>query len=140
MNRFRDYLGFAVQFVGLGYVVLWPLSTPGRGDLFGAPLLCGGRVADAVDVVCGMPHPLRLGVGLHAVGALCAVLATLHLLVRAVGRARSRRGAVADGAAVPPAAIAVEAGAKPRLRRRRMPPPHKAVPPRSHFGLRGLPR
>ena len=27
MNRIKDYSGFAAWFVGLGYIVLWPLTT-----------------------------------------------------------------------------------------------------------------
>src|SRR5690348_17534584 len=104
MNRLKDYLGFAVQFVGLGYIVLWPASTPGNGEMFGAGFLCGGRVADLLDLVCRMPHPLRLGIGLHAAGALCAVLAVPYLIVRAAGRLR-RRGAATTETAPAPATV-----------------------------------
>jgi len=138
MNRFRDYLCFAVQFAGLGYVVMWPLSTPGDGDLFGAALVCHGG-AGVLAVVCRMPHPLQLGVGLHIAGALCAVLATLHLLVRGICSVRRQRpGAASDvpGEAVAAAVIAAPA---PRARRRPMPPPRRLTEPRSHFGLRGVP-
>ena len=38
MNCVRDYISFAVWFVGLGYIVMWPLSMPVGGDLFGAAL------------------------------------------------------------------------------------------------------
>jgi hypothetical protein len=137
MNRFRDYLGFAVTFSGLGYVILWPVSTPGNGELFGAALLCGGRVARALDLVCRMPHPLQLGVGLHVFGALCALLAALHLLVRTAVRLR---GAAPDAADLPAPPPPVDGTAKRRPRPRRMPPPRKLARPRSHFGLRGVPQ
>jgi hypothetical protein len=140
MNRLKDHLCFAVRFVGLGYVVLWPVSTPGGGDLFGASLLCegGGR---ALDIVCSLPHPLRLGVGLHLAGALCAVVAVLHLCVHGVCRMRGgRQDAVAASPDTCPAAVVAPATRKPRARRRPMPPPRKVVEPRTHFGLRGVPQ
>ncbi|HXD44090.1 MAG TPA: hypothetical protein VN655_03060 [Pseudolabrys sp.] len=139
MTRLKDYLCFAVHFAGLGYIVLWPVSTPGNGDLFGAPFLCGG--AAALDLICRMPHPLRLGIGLHVFGALCAVLAVLHLLARAAARMR-RRGAQPAAAEIapPPAPTFVAAASRPRARLRRMPPPRKLERPRSHFGLRGVPQ
>jgi hypothetical protein len=144
MSRLRDYLGFSVWFVGLGYAVLWPLSTPGDGELFGAALVCHDRVGRVLDLVCAWPHPLRLSLGLHATGALCAVLATLQLCVVAVRRARRLRAGPA--ASVLPS-VEAEPSTAPRqpptpfkARRRPMPPPRKFVPPRSHFGLRGLPQ
>ena len=146
MNRLRDYLGFAVRFVGFGYIALWPVSTPGRGDLFGAALLCHDRVGRALDLVCGWPHPLRLSLGLHATGALCAVLATVYLLAVAVRRARGRLAKPAASAPAPVEADPLTAVAprKPfiplKARRRPMPPPRKFVPPRAQFGLRGLPQ
>jgi hypothetical protein len=144
MSRLRDYLGFSVRFVGLGYIALWPLSTPGRGDMFGAALVCHERVGRVLDLVCGWPHPLRLSIGLHVTSALCAVLAMVHLCAVAAHRARRRRRG-------PPASVPVEAGPSTvpsprqprmslRLRRRPLPPPRKFVPPRAHFGLRGLPQ
>ncbi|MGN6572643.1 MAG: hypothetical protein ACTHLO_14640 [Pseudolabrys sp.] len=141
MNRLKDHLCFAVRFVGFGYVVLWPVSTPAGGDLFGASLLCRAGGAGALDVVCNMPHPLQLGIGLHAVGALCAALAVCDLLLRGVLRARGRRNAAAIAPAepvqAPPAAAFVP---QVRPRRRPMPPPRKLTEARTHFGLRGVPR
>jgi hypothetical protein len=134
MDRCRDYLGFAVRFFGLGYLVLWPLSTPDRGELFGAGLVC--KDGGLFDVVCRLPHPLHLGVGVHATGALCALLAVLNLLVYAVRRVRRHHRAAAPAGAPLPVA---PRSAPQRVRRRPLPPPCKIVRPRTHFGLRGLP-
>jgi hypothetical protein len=138
MNRLRDYLCFTVQFVGFGYAALWPVSTPAGGDLFGASLLCGGE--GALEILCRMPHPLQLGIGLHAAGALCAIAATLHLCLRAMLRGRRRRDEAAVACAPIAPGVAAAARMKPRAPRRPMPPPRAAVPARSHFGLRGVPR
>jgi len=139
LNRLKDHLCFAVQFVGLGYAVLWPVSTPAAGDLFGASLLCKGG-GGTFGLVCRLPHPLQFGIGLHFAGALCAAAAVLMFLTRAVRRARGRRLArPAAPAEAPPAPIATPVAYKPRARRRPMPPPRKVVEPRTHFGLRGVP-
>lgn len=141
MNRLKDHLCFAVQFVGLGYVVLWPVSTPaGGGGVFGASLLCARGGAGRLDFVCSLPHPLQLGIGLHVAGALCAVAALLLLVVRGVGRARRRQVAAAVvSAEARPEAAAVPLRQKPRAYRRPMPPPRTLTEPRTHFGLRGVP-
>ena len=144
MSRLRDYLGFSVWFVGLGYAVLWPLSTPGDGELFGAPFVCHDRVGRALDLVCAWPHPLRLSLGLHATGALCALLATMHLCALAMRRARRLRvrcgPPVSPSVEAEPSAVPAPRAPLRRLRRPPPPPPRKFVPPRTHFGLRGLPQ
>jgi hypothetical protein len=138
MDRCRDYLRFAIRFTGLGYILLWPLSTPDRGNLFGASLLCAGR--SLLDIVCRLPHPLHFGVGLHATGALCALLALASFAFGAVRRSR-RRGCPATpaGASTPTSAAAAIGPAPKRARRRTLPPPRRDVPPRTQFGLRGVP-
>ena len=41
MNRIKDYIGFAIWFAGLGYVALWPVSSPDLdGKPFGASIVC----------------------------------------------------------------------------------------------------
>ena len=62
MNRVWDYIGFAVWFAGLGYIVMWLL---------------------------GSPTHLTLPPALHAVGVATALLVPVRLLVRAVGRRRA---------------------------------------------------
>ena len=140
MNRFQDYLCFAVRFAGLGYIVLWPVSTPAHGELFGASVICTGKTADVFALICRMPHPLQMSIGLHAAGALCAVLATLHVLLRMIGRAGRRHRGLSAVPAVRPAAVVPPAPPKSRLRWRHLPPPRKLLQARSHFGLRGVPQ
>lgn len=61
MNRVWDYIGFAVWFAGLGYIVMWLFGTPGQ---------------------------LVLSPGLHAVGVASAMFVPVRLLLRAVGARR----------------------------------------------------
>ncbi|HEY1475519.1 MAG TPA: hypothetical protein VGF53_15695 [Pseudolabrys sp.] len=66
MIRVWDYIGFAVWFAGLGYIVLWLLGSPGH---------------------------LVLPPGLHAVGVASATLVPVRLLLRAVSRWRGAAAA-----------------------------------------------
>ena len=61
MNRVWDYIGFAVWFAGLGYIVLW---------LFGSP------------------EHLILPPALHMIGVASAMFVPVRLFLRAVGRRR----------------------------------------------------
>jgi hypothetical protein len=61
MNRVWDYVGFAVWFTGLGYIVMWLLCS---SDYFVLPP------------------------SLQAVGVTSAMLVPIRLLMRAVGRRR----------------------------------------------------
>ncbi len=67
MHRVWDYFGFAVWFAGLGYIVMWLLSSP---DL------------------------LLLPPALHLLGVASALFVAVRLLLRAVGRRRAAVGAV----------------------------------------------
>jgi hypothetical protein len=62
MNRVWDYIGFAVWFAGLGYIVMWLL---------------------------GSPDHLMLPPGLHAVGVASAMLVPVRLVLHAVSRRRA---------------------------------------------------
>jgi hypothetical protein len=61
MNRVRDYFGFAVWFVGFGYIVLRLL---------------------------GLSDRLRVSPSLHATGVIAAIAAVFSLFLHAVGRRR----------------------------------------------------
>ena len=61
MNRVWDYIGFAVWFAGLGYIVMW---------LFGSS------------------DHLVLSPGLHAIGVAAAMFVPVRLVLRAVGARR----------------------------------------------------
>ena len=62
MNRVWDYIGFAVWFAGLGYIVMWLL---------------------------GSPDHLMLPPGLHALGVASAMLVPVRLVLHAVSRRRA---------------------------------------------------
>ena len=78
MNRVWDYIGFAVWFAGLGYIVMWLL---------------------------GSPDHLMLPPGLHALGVASAMLVPVRLLVRAVGRRRAAAATFAVSARKPAAVL-----------------------------------
>ena len=136
MNRVRDYGAFAIGYYGLGYILLWPLSSPyATGELFGAAVVCGAGAFVPVRWLCGLPHPLQLSMPLHLLGLMSALLVAARLAVLALARLR-RRSAAAVGAGAP-------AGCPPETRRdpSRPRPPRRLgrVKPRAQFGLRGMP-
>ncbi len=104
MNRVLDYMGFALWFLGLGYMALWPLT--------------------AHDA-------LYLSPGLHLVGMLASVWVLAGLALWPIRRSRRSLAAVNKRAS--------SGTLKPRSARP-PPPPRRYVKPRSHFGLRGMPR
>jgi len=131
MKRVQEYLGFAVWFVGIGYVVLWPLASSADGTPFGGSFVCG---TGALAVLCDFEHPLTLPLGLHVLGALSAMAMIGQLSCRTLRRLRWPAGfnAVASGPR-PPAAIDRLSGRSTlRVARR--------IKPRSEFGLRRTPR
>jgi hypothetical protein len=128
MDRFKDYVGFAIWFAGLGYIVLWPLTAPNAaGQLFGASVVCQ---AHALEWLCNSSRPLMLPPILHVIGMLSAISVTVRLLL--IGLRRARRTGIAP---------APEAGLQqPQPLRRKFRRPPAPVKPRSHFGLRGTQR
>ena len=81
MNRIKDYAGFAIWFAGLGYIVLWPLTSPEFGGKpFGASIFCRDGSPSALDLLCNSAHPLQLPPGLHAMGILSAIVVMVRLL------------------------------------------------------------
>lgn len=131
MNRIRDYTNFAAWFVGLGYVVLWPVTAPAFGDEpFAVTVFCRDGVSGLLDLLCHSAHRLHLPPGLHALGCLSAIFVTSRLMVHAI-RQRARgipdlTAATALPAPAPPPRIPAPLGPK--------------VKPRSQFGLRGQPQ
>jgi hypothetical protein len=137
MNRIKDYTGFAIRFTGVGYIALWPLSSPSpNGDLFGAPLICRDGSFALVDFLCHSPHPLQLSISLHAVGFLAALFVITQFSLRTILRARRKRARTTVNAST----LAARLPAKV-LRPRRQKPigPQHPVKPRAQFGLRGMP-
>ncbi len=62
MNRVWDYIGFAVWFAGLGYIVMWLLGSSDR---------------------------LALSPGLHVIGVAAAMFVPVRLLLRVARRRRN---------------------------------------------------
>jgi hypothetical protein len=124
VNRFKEYACFAIWFAGLGYIVLWPLTSPDYGgQLFGASILCRAGASLPLDWLCNSAHPLTLPPALHVIGMLAAVSVTVRALLSAIRRSRLRKASPAR-----------------RLARRKARRPAARVSPRSQFGLRGTPR
>ncbi len=133
-NRVVDYGGFAVRFVGFGYLVLWPLSTP---NPFGLIRLCR---PDALPwrLFCHWPRLIQLTPGLHLIGLFCAGALAVHLALRLAARLRRARARRAE------AARAVNVRVPEALARAPQRPvftaPLPKIKPRSEFGLRPGPR
>lgn len=144
MNRLKDYIGFAIWFAGVGYILLWPLAANGHGGkLFGDSLLCGSEGPLPLYILCHAAHPLTLPPTLHVLGTASVLAAGLRLLC--AGWRRCRRAATAAGSEQPVEAptLRVPAARLRPLRPLRPSTPAKplrAVKPRDHFGLRGIKR
>jgi len=137
MNRIREYTGFAIGYLGLGYIVLWPLSGADHsGQPFGASLVCGDTSWLLLDFICHSEHRLQMSPSLHALGLMSTSLVTLRVLFYALKRTRR--------AVIPPAVdISMMLARLPKMNsppRRTRPPAQRAVvKPRAQFGLRGVP-
>ena len=131
-NRVGDYCAFAVRFVGLGYLVLWPLASP---DPFGLARVCR---PNAPYLLCRWPHLIDLTPGLHLIGILCTGALGIQFILRALARWRRARLLRAQ------AGLALNARVPAALLRRPQRPPFQAplpkIKPRSQFGLRAAPR
>ena len=133
MNRVRDYLRFAVRFIGLGYIVMWPFaSVGGNGAPFGASLLCADASAGVLRLLCRAPHIVPLPLSLHLLGVLSAVAVVSQALYDCVRHVRARQTADARASELPGAA-------QPAPRRIRLADLPR-VKSRSHFGLRAAPQ
>jgi hypothetical protein len=137
MNRIKDYTGFTAWFVGLGYIVLWPVTSSDLGGQpFGASMVCRDNAPELLDFMCNSAHPLSMPAGLHALGFMSAIFVTSRLLVSGVKRSRQavkRRTSVSSLPAVQKLDEPVPPPRRPQPRR-------STVKPRTHFGLRGVPR
>jgi hypothetical protein len=121
VNRVIDYCGFAMRFVGVGYVALLPLAAPGTADG-----VCQKSVPE--PYLCYLPHVFTLPPGLHLIGLACLSGFGMSVIARQLvrwWRGRAQRALVLT-ARMPAALI------RPRASRR-------PVKPRRHFGLRGVP-
>ena len=136
MNRIKDYTRFVIWFAGLGYMVLWPVSSSDlSGRPFGASVVCQDGTLALLASLCNSTHWLQLPPALHAIGSLSAIVVSVRLLLCAVKRWRRPAG---SGRAQTPAPFApAPATALPSWRNPAR--PLRAVKPRTHFGLRGTP-
>lgn len=154
MNRVKDYTQFVIGFVGIGYMVLWPLTAHDNGVVaFGTALVCRGRAAGWIAMACDQSHGLRLSPGLHVLGLASAACVMIRLVSRQWRRRRDAAAAAPHdpsqaGQTTPPCAACADAmtrGPVDRVAaalRRSITPPRpspRAVRPRRDFGLRGAP-
>lgn len=123
MERFKDYAGFAARFTGLAYVIVWALVSPDT-DAPAAALLCPQLAA-----TLPLCDPASLPPGLHLMGALAACFVAGDAMFSLRRTARKNSG---NGARAPTPQPAMP------LRHRTI--ATSKVKPRSHFGLRGIPR
>ena len=130
MNRVRDYFGFATWFLGLGYIVLWPLTAHDDGLALLDFLSVCDRHFVVAELICASHGALQLSPGLHLVGMVAAAGVLLGLLLRPIRRWLRTRATVNRLGSMLPR----------RHTARRAPPPRRYVKPRSQFGLRGAPR
>jgi len=137
MNRIKDYSGFAIWFAGLGYIVLWPVTSPDLGGKpFGASIFCRDVSLGVLDLLCNSALPLQLPSNLHVLGFLSALFVAVRLLMYAIKRSRRAVGTrAADMSAL--VTRLPDAVAPPWRKPMR---PLRPVKPRTHFGLRGMPR
>jgi hypothetical protein len=130
MNRIKDYSGFAAWFLGLGYLVLWPITADEFGGVsFGASILCREGAAQWLGLLCNAASALRLPPGLHLLGFMSALYVAARVLADTVRRSRH--------ASLSATSPALHADAPPPRKPR---PPRRYVKPRTQFGLRGLQR
>lgn len=130
MNRIKDYSGFAAWFLGLGYLVLWPITADEFGGVsFGTSILCREGSAEWLRHLCNSAPALRLPPGLHVLGFMSALYVAARVLADAVRRSRR--------ASLPVTSAALHADAPPPRKPR---PPLRYVKPRTQFGLRGVQR
>ena len=127
MKLVRDYLGFAVWFAGIGYLVLWPLTDGANGVPFGGSYICGTGV---LSVLCDFDHPLNLPPALHLLGALSTTAVVGQLACRVLRRLRRPAGP-----STATAKLQLSAAADPPARRSTLQLPRR-VKPRREFGLR----
>ena len=137
MNRIKDYIGFAVWFAGLGYIALWPITSSDLGGKpFGASIFCGDTSLGMLGFLCHSALPLQLPPNLHVLGFLSAVFVIVRLLLRALKRSRRAVGARTAGMSALVTRLP-DVIQPPRRKPLRLLRP---VKPRTHFGLRGMPR
>jgi len=137
VQRVRDYLNFAIGFAGLGYIVVWPITSPDfDGHRFGIAMLCQDDAAGLLALQCNSSHAVTLPPALHVLGFVSALIVIARVLFHVLKQSRQMNG----NTAIDPSAVIESrtSAAVPMWRK----PPHRLRPvkPRAQFGLRGAPR
>ena len=139
MNRIRDYTGFAAWFAGLGYIVLWPLTSPDLGGKpFGASIFCRDGSPSLLDLLVQFGASADAAAGLACdrifVGGVRHRAAAVACGEAFAARGRRRRYGCVHAPRANTGASACRRGGKSPAR-----PLRRPVKPRTHFGLRGMP-
>ena len=137
MQRIKDYLNFAIGFAGLGYMAVWPITSPDfDGHRFGIAILCRDSAAGLLALLCDSSHAVTLSPALHVLGFVSALIVIARLLSYALRRSR---GAGGDPAIDMSTVVEGRSNAPVPMWRK---PPHRlrAIKPRAQFGLRGAQR
>ncbi|MBI1202151.1 MAG: hypothetical protein GC182_06530 [Rhodopseudomonas sp.] len=143
MHRVKDYIRFVICFIGIGYMVLWPLTAHDvRIALIGTASSCDGHAVRWIAMTCRSSSWLHLTPGLDLLGLASAVCVLLRLVLRHLLRWRHTSATSISSAdtlaeETPPQDAVGRIAAL--LRRTAPPPPPRTVQPRNHFGLRGAP-
>jgi hypothetical protein len=133
MNRILDFVNIAMWLLGLGYIVLWPISLFENDAPFAAALVCS---ISPLALLCFLPDPLTLAPGLQLIGVLSAAWVCVRLVSRAIAHLRRMRAYRAGAVS---ALITSGTAAFLRPHRHNTIQPLRSVKPRNQFGLRGTP-
>jgi hypothetical protein len=145
MDRVKDYICFAVWFIGLSYVALWPMAVPDSVVTWltpqaPAPRACGGLVVASLQELCRAHETVALSPGLHAIGMLAAFWVTARLMLLLLLRLARLLVPRAVQDLLSPARMHVVLRRPLTLlmrHRSRQPASPRYVPRRREFGLRG---
>ncbi len=149
MNRVKDYISFAIWFVGLSYVALWPMVVPDSIAAWLAPQAripaCGGLLIAPLQELCVAHSVVALSPGLHLIGTMAAFWVTARLVLLVLLLSLRRLLPVLSPASPHDALSRARLGLRQILtpligRRRSRPSPPRYVAARREFGMRGRSR
>lgn len=148
MDRLKDYISFAIWFVGLSYVALWPMVVPDSIAAWLAPQAripaCGGLLIAPLQELCVAHEVVALSPGLHLIGTMAAFWVTARLMLLVLLLTLRRLLPFLSPAnpydALSRARLALRQILTPLIGRRSRPSPPRYVAPRREFGMRGRSR
>ena len=138
MNRIKEYFEFEARFLGLGYMLLWPVIAHDNSIVtLNTPIFCGENAYLPFAPLCHLSHAVHLSPGLHLIGLMSASYVVGSLALRRLRR--WRRVPAANDVAMSVSASRIDAMLPPAPRPTRAKPlcPLRPVRPRKTFGLRG---